>query len=72
MENSGKDIVNEKIYYYYYKVQNINTNTNLFQIDIAVYWDLGDNLTKEKIKTLTERNNSVRFSRLVMISNNDD
>ena len=72
IENSGKDIVNENIYYYHYKVQKINTDTNLFQIDIVVYWDLGDDQTDEKIQSLTEVKNSVRFSRLVMISNNDD
>lgn len=77
-EDTGKHFVNEQLYYYYYKISpitnEINNDNKLLKIDVSVYWDLADNKTETYIKNLasqTDLKNSVKFSRLVMISSND-
>ena len=77
-ESTGKNFVNEKLYYYYYKIYPITDSPSgdnkLLKIDISVYWDLADNKTETDLKNLssqTDLKNSVKFSRLVMISSND-
>lgn len=74
----GKDIVNSNVYYYYsaiYKSSNNSfKNTNIAKADVYVYWDLGENITKEKIINLTKQTyieNSVRFTRFVTFSEED-
>ena len=72
---TGKDIINNDIYYYYSAIYNTNfTGTNIVKIDVYVYWNLGDNKTTEEIINLadqTDIKNSVKFSRLFMISNEE-
>ena len=64
----GKDIINDNIYYYYSTVYKINADTNLYQLDIVVYYNLNDNITEETIKKITDIQNSVKFSRLITFS----
>lgn len=74
----GKDVVNGNVYYYYsaiYKSSNNSfKNTNIAKADVYVFWDLGENKTKEEITNLTTQTdikNSVKFSRFVTFSEND-
>ena len=73
---TGKDLINNDIYYYYSAIYNTNfTGTNIVKIDVYVYWNLGDNKTAEEIINLadqTDIKNSVKFSRLFMISNDSE
>ena len=74
----GKDVVNGNVYYYYSAIYKSSNNsfkdTNIAKADVYVFWDLGENKTKEEIKNLTTRTdikNSVKFSRFVTFSEND-
>lgn len=72
LKNPGKDIVNGNVYYYHYKVNKVNEDTNLYQVDVVVYYEIGDNITtEEEIKNITDVKNSVKFSRLITYSDDD-
>ena len=75
-EETGKDLVNNNIYYYYSVIYNTSfTGTNIAKVDVYVYWDLGDNKTEEEIIKLADKTdikNSVKFSRLIMISDEEE
>ncbi len=71
---SGKDFVNDVPYYYYAEIYPVNGNylkdTNLLQIDCTVSWDV-EATSETTLKNVVNEKNSVKFSRLIMITDND-
>lgn len=74
----GKDVINNNTYYYYSAIYKSSNNsfkdTSIAKADVYVYWDLDENITKEKIINLTTQTditNSVRFTRFVTFSEED-